>query len=260
MLPLTPQNLMITMQDWFFSSTGRYIREWEEQRFNQLTANIFGFHAIQIGFPLIQTLKENRMRNRWISAQKKTDMKNPSGCLSVIHRFEELPFATQSIDLVVLPHVLEFAESPHDILNEVERILIPEGKIIISGFNPTSFFGLSQSFGKLTGKHFLPEYAEFISLPRLKDWLKLLGFETNQGFFGCYRPPCKTARWQKRLGFFEKMGNRWWPQCGSVYMIEAIKRVRGVRIIGPIIKKYPLEIFDNVPVNNQAIHEKSQKF
>jgi SAM-dependent methyltransferase len=177
--------------------------------------------------------------------------------VSVLHRFEELPFASQSIDLVVLPHVLEFAESPHQVLREVERILIPEGQLIISGFNPASLWGIRQAFGRVTGAHFLPEYAEFISLSRIKDWLKLLGLETNRGHFGCYRPPCKTRKWQQRFAFLEKTGERWWPYFGAIYMIQAIKRVPGMRIIGPAPKKRPQRLFHTIPVNNQTIQEKS---
>jgi ubiquinone/menaquinone biosynthesis C-methylase UbiE len=69
----------------------------------------------------------------------------------VTHDFGELPFATQSLDLVVLPHVLEFAAEPHQVLREVERVLIPEGQVIICGFNPSSLWGMRQVAGRLTG-------------------------------------------------------------------------------------------------------------
>lgn len=260
------KNLAITMHDWLQSSAGTYIRKWEEERYRNLTADIFGFHAVQIGFPSINTLNENRIKNRWISSTSFPDITNhthPDGktptahpiAISVSHRFEELPFASQSIDLVILPHVLEFAESPHQVLREVERILIPEGKLIISGFNPASLWGLRQAFGKITGAHFLPEYAEFISLPRIKDWLKLLNLETNRGHFGCYIPPCNTQKWQTYFSFMEKAGDRWWPYFGAVYIIEAIKRVQGMRMIGPVIKKRPQRFFHNVPVNNRSIQK-----
>jgi SAM-dependent methyltransferase len=269
MLVSPAQNPVMTMHDWLGSTTGSYIREWEEARYRNLTADIFGFHAIQIGFPSIRSLGESRIKNRWLSSTSRqnlspdepfSDSRTGSAggvlSLSVLHRFEELPFASQSIDLVILPHVLEFAESPHQILREVERVLIPEGQLIISGFNPASLWGIRQAFGRVTGAHFLPEYAEFISLSRIKDWLKLLDLETVQGHFGCYMPPCKTLRWQRRFSFLEKTGERWWPYCGAVYMIQAIKRVRGMRLIEPAAKKRPQRLFHSIPVNNQSIQEK----
>jgi ubiquinone/menaquinone biosynthesis C-methylase UbiE len=55
----------------------------------------------------------------------------------------ELPFAANSIDLAVMPHVLESHDNPHQILREVERILIPDGQLVITGFNPLSLWGAS---------------------------------------------------------------------------------------------------------------------
>lgn len=267
MLAPVPQNLVITMHNWLSSTTGSYIREWEETVYHTLTADIFGFHAIQIGFPAISALQESRIKNRWLACSSDSEIQrhvpHPHTAaplsVSVLHHFEELPFASQSIDLVILPHVLEFAESPHQILREVERVLIPEGKLIISGFNPASLWGIRQALGRITGAHFLPEYAEFISLPRLKDWLKLLDLETSRGHFGCYKPPCKTAKWLSRFSFMEKTGERWWPYCGAVYMVEAVKRVRGIRIIGTTARKHPRQIFRQLPVNNQTAQEKTHQ-
>lgn len=272
MLAPVPNNLVITMNDWLDSTTGSYIRHWEEAHYANLTADIFGFHALQIGLPKISTLNESRIKNRWLSCtawQKATGSSNtastssthtsPPLSVSILHRFEELPFASQSIDLVILPHVLEFAESPHQILREVERILIPEGQLIISGFNPASIWGLRQALGKVTSAHFLPEYAEFISLSRIKDWLKLLDMETNRGHFGCYIPPCKTEKWQNYLSFMEKAGERWWPYCGAVYMVQAIKRVRNMQFVGPALRTRHQRFFHNIPVNNQSMQEKGNQ-
>ena len=80
---------------------------------------------------------------------------------------------------------------------------------------------------------YLPDLVQPIALPRLKDWLKLLSFEVNRGRFGCYGPAVRTQRWLTRFRFLEKAGDRWWPVLGSVYALTAVKRVRGMRLIGP---------------------------
>jgi len=249
------------MHDWFLTPLGSYIRHWEETHFQSMTVDIFGFHAVQLGFPEIGALDESRMPYRWLTGSHcEESTVNPASLtkstppvnIAVIHNFRELPFASQSVDLVVLPHVLEFSEYPHQILREVERILIPEGHVIISGFNPASLWGLRQAFGNLTGSHFLPQAAEFFSLHRIKDWLKLLNLETNRGHFGCYLPPCKTVAWQKRFAFMEKSGDRWWPYCGAVYIVQAIKRVHGMHLIGPAFRKKLKPSFRNVVVNNKT--------
>jgi hypothetical protein len=151
----------------------------------------------------------------------------------------------------VLPHVLEFAAEPHQVLREVERVLIPEGQVIICGFNPASMWGLRQSMGRLTGAHFLPMNGEFISVPRLKDWLKLLNMEVNRGHFGCYAPPCMTDKWLQRFRFMEKAGDRWWPYFGALYVVQAIKRVKGMRLVGPAWQSPVVGVRAGVPATNK---------
>lgn len=234
------------------------MRTWEQARLDVLTADIFGFNAIQIGLPQINALQANRMPHKWLS-----DTHLPSSTGSgnavpvVVHDFAELPFASQSLDLVVLPHVLEFAAEPHQVLREVERVLIPEGQVIICGFNSASLWGARQVAGRLTGAHFLPLDGEFISLPRLKDWLKLLNMEVNRGHFGCYAPPCATDKWLNRFSFMEKAGGRWWPYLGAVYIVQAIKRVKGMRLIGPVWSKKAAKAPQGVPATNK-IHKQTK--
>lgn len=225
------------------------MRAWEQARFDALTVDIFGFNAVQIGLPQLNTLNANRMPHRWLT---NTYMpKQATLPITLLHDFAELPFASQSLDLVVLPHVLEFAQESHQILREVERVLIPEGQVIISGFNPASLWGIRQVVGRLSGAHFLPQNGEFISLPRLKDWLKLLNMEVSRGHFGCYVPPCKTNQWLQRFAFMEQAGDRWWPYFGAVYIVQAIKRVKGMQLIGPVWNKKPMPARNRVPVANK---------
>jgi SAM-dependent methyltransferase len=209
---------------------------------NALTADIFGYNAVQIGLPQINALAASRMPNKWLTD---TQLRQSSSLVSggdirpvvLLHDFADLPFATQSLDLVVLPHVLEFAAEPHQVLREVERVLIPEGQVIICGFNPVSLWGVRQAMARLAGSDFLPKNDEFIGLPRLKDWLKLLNMGVNRSQFGCYAPPCNTEQWLQRFAFMEKAGSRWWPYLGGVYMVQAIKRGKNMRLIGPVWSK-----------------------
>lgn len=246
------------------------MRAWEQARLDELTADIFGFNALQIGLPQVAGLQANRMPHKWTSdslvppnpvlatGQDHGDATVAAPLpISVAHDFAELPFASQSLDLVVLSHVLEFAAEPHQVLREVERVLIPEGQLIVCGFNPASLWGARQAAGRLTGSPFLPLEGEFISLPRLKDWLKLLNMEVSRGHFGCYAPPCTTEAWLNRYAFMEQAGNRWWPYLGAVYMVQAIKRVKGMRLIGPAWKRQPAKSSHAVPAANRSNHNSS---
>ena len=254
----SPEKSIIALGPWLETPVGSYVRAWQQARLDMLTADIFGFNAVQIGLPQINALQANRMPNKWLTDTHVPAEPQQGGPMPVVvvHDFAELPFASQSLDLVVLPHVLEFAQEPHQVLREVERVLIPEGQVIISGFNPASLWGLRQIAGRLTGAHFLPQDGEFISLPRLKDWLKLLSMEVNRGHFGCYAPPYTTEKWLNRFSFMEKAGDRWWPYLGAVYIVQAIKRIRGMRLIGPVWGHHPAKAAQGVPATNKIHKQK----
>jgi len=248
-----------TLSAFLRSPPGRYALAWEEQHLNACVADIFGYHALQLGMPEIDALRENRMPLRFCASDRLLDARLHHGDgehdkVAVINRYEELPFASASIDLVVMPHILEFAHEPHQVLREVDRVLVPEGQVVISGFNPGSLWGLRQGLARVGMSAYLPRNGQFIALPRLKDWLKLLSFEVNRGRFGCYAPWARSERWLARWRFMEKAGDRWWPVLGSVYLLTAVKRVRGMRLIGPAWKRKEERSRSLVPVANRSLY------
>ena len=215
---------MTGIDDWLESAQGRYVMAWEQERIDAVVADRFGYNAVQLGLPQFDLLRQNRIPLHQIAGQW--------GKVDVRCDLRELPFAANSIDLLVMPHVLEFHENPHQILREVERVLIPEGQVVITGFNPISFWGLRRRLTRRRRNRF-PNDGSYISVLRLRDWLQLLSFEVDRGNFGCYAPPCVQERWLKRWRFMEAAGDRWWSFAGGVYLLRAVKRVRGMRLIVP---------------------------
>lgn len=210
-------------RDWFETPLGQYLLEKERAYLDEVTPDIFGFHALQLGMSEVDLLRENRITHKMRVAR--------SGPVDLHASCHELPIATQSIDLVVLAHVLEFAEEPHAILREVDRVMMPEGRLVIVGFNPWSLWGLRSALGFSRERY--PWNGHFLSLLRVKDWLALLGFDVSAGRLIAYAPPFDSERWRRRFGFMEPAGDRWWAVGGAVYMLQAIKRVRGMRLITP---------------------------
>ena len=211
-----------TLADWLTTPLGHYLHEREQAWFDRTVADIFGFHAIQVGLPEYSFLAQSRIAARWTVG--------PQAPAQILADPHWLPFAENSLDLIVLPHALEFTSDPHQLLREVYRAMRPEGQIVISGFNPFSLFGARRYFGR---GEIAPWDGSFIALYRLKDWLALLGFEVTGGALDCYVPPFTSERWRARFGFFEAAGDRWWPIAGGVYYLRATKRVLGMRIITP---------------------------
>jgi len=212
-----------TLQEWFATPLGEYLLEKEQAYLDDVTPDIFGFHALQLGMPEVDLLRESRITHRMrIAAADRPD---------VYAKCHELPLATHSIDLALLPHVLEFAAEPHAVLREVDRVMMPEGRLVIVGFNPWSLWGLRSAVG--FSRNDFPWNGRFVSLLRVKDWLALLGFDVNAGRLVGYAPPFDNAKLRRRFGFMEPAGDRWWAVGGAVYMLQAIKRVRGMRLLMP---------------------------
>jgi SAM-dependent methyltransferase len=185
---------------------------------------VFGFRAVQVGLPDVDFLRQNRIPYRFSLALE------PGAGIAADPL--QLPLASQSVDLVVLPHVLEFHPSPHEVLREAERVLMPEGHLVLSGFNTLSLWRLRQAM-PFMDKQGAPWESRFIGLLRLRDWLRVLGFEINGGQFGCYVPPFQQQIWLDRFAFMDKAGARWWPLFGGIYVIRAVKRVSGMRLVTP---------------------------
>lgn len=232
---------------WLDSPQGRYVMTWERARVDALVSDLFGYNALQLSLPQINFLAHNRIPLRQIAGE--------SGKVDVLCDLRELPFSANSIDLVVMPHILEFHEDPHQILREVERILIPDGQLIVTGFNPLSLWGLRRKVLRDPGN--ILNSGNFISVLRLRDWLHLLSFEVDRGNFGCYAPPFRHEHWLKRFHFMEAAGDRWWSFAGGVYMLRAVKRVRGMRLILPgwNTQKAPRKALTTVTHKDISPHE-----
>ncbi len=215
-------SISTTLSDWFATAQGQYVLTRERIFFDGSVTDIFGFNAVQFGLPQHDLLHGSRIPLH-IMAGKEAGV-------HVWLEAEELPFETGSIDLVLLPHILEYSAHPHQILREVERVLRPEGSVIISGFNPFSLWGLRRVLGNKKG---YPWCGNFISLLRIKDWLALLGFELVAGRFSCFAPPFTGSALLQRSQCIEPLGNRWWAVVGGVYFLQAKKRVPGMRLIKP---------------------------
>ena len=222
---------------WLATPPGQYVMRWERERLGEAVVDMFGYFAVQLGFLELDALAANRMPHR-IRVSLRRDRLPEDGRRPdlIVGSFGELPLDSQSVDLVVLPHQLEFCEDPHQVLREADRVLRPEGRLVITGLNPISLWGLRESATFRPFAPFLPPTGQFISMPRLRDWMKLLSFEIDSGHYGCYVPPCRTQKWLDRMRFMERAGDRWWPICGAVYMVSAVKRVRGMRLVGPAWK------------------------
>ncbi|WBY02203.1 methyltransferase domain-containing protein [Ramlibacter tataouinensis] len=255
---------IIGMHEWFETPPGRYVLAWERAEFDRAVSDIFGYHALQLGLPELDTLATNRMPHKWLGLRDLRPLDDGTRRPALLADYAALPFEANSLDLVVLPHSLELNLDPHATLREVERVLVPEGKVVISCLNPASLWGWRQRRAHLYrrlgfGQLYLPDAGEFIGYRRLRDWLRLLSFEVETGSFGCYRPALSTERWLQRFDWMDPAGERWWPILGAVYFVVATKRVRGMKLVGRLWKPAKSIATAPVPLANRRPQPEMQQ-
>lgn len=219
--------------------TTQRLLAWGQAQAQACLADVFGYHAVQAGWPGFDALQANRMPHRW-RAQQEFDEAMPPPDLSFDSR--AWPWAAESLDLVVLPHTLERSADPHACLREVERVLIAEGQVCILGINPWSLWGwkMRRHQAQLADDGLAPWLVQPIAPHRLRDWLHLLGFEVQLQHFAGWTPTWRSERWVQRWSWLDAVGRRWCPVLGGVYLIVATKRVPGGRLLdGRAWRKVP---------------------
>jgi len=167
--------------DWLNTPTGRALLREEGARVRPALESIFGDQYLQIGvwgsdeFP--QYARTKRAAVAGADGDDGVDIVMASNCLGI---------ANDSIDIVLLPHILEAHEDPHGVLRELNRVLRSDGHIVILGFNPVSFWGLRHLVSR---RRFPPGLQRLISEYRLRDWLHLLNFSVDHSSFHYFPAP-----------------------------------------------------------------------
>ncbi len=216
------QDLARNMREWFGQQPGRAYLEQEKASLSELIPKLFGYYLIQLGMAesLDDVMQECRVGSCLVLA---ADKSSDPVRIDVQVNIPQLPIASDSVDSVLLPHTLDFSSNPHQVLRETERVLIPDGRIIISGFNPWGVWGLYKLLLQHRGR--VPWCAQFISLFRLQDWLRLLNFNVEIIKPVMYRPPLKSEAMLNRLLFLEKLNPKYFSFFSAGYVIQAVKRV-----------------------------------
>ena len=206
---------------WFLEEPGTLLLRQEREAAAAIAPRLFGYQLLQLGLlgPDLDYLSGCPIRSRTVVT---TSLATPCGAVRVLGIPEQLPIAADSADAVVMPHTLDLASDPPQVLREVERVLIPEGRLVVIGFNPWSLWGLRRWFGSGSAP---PWGCHFISYPRVHDWLSLLGFAVERTDVLMFRPPLRHPGLLERFAFLDRHGARLWPMLAGVYVVQAIKRV-----------------------------------
>jgi SAM-dependent methyltransferase len=213
--------------EWFESPAGARLNVTEKEILERFSEGLFGYYLLHVqGVPdsadaLSSCAIGDKLRLTAPPAQAGSDL-----CALA----EQLPLQSDCLDAVVLRHTLDFSVDPQQVLREVERVLIPEGRVLIVGFNPLSLWGLWRLVLRWRGR--VPWCGHFFPYRRVADWLGLLGFDIEYTDVTAFEPPLPD-RWLRYMGRLDRVGRKVWPMLAGVYVIRAVKRVSTVTPIRP---------------------------
>ena len=216
---------------WYTHEVGDLFLQVEKKQLEYALSQIYGFHLVEIAQPNFAHLVNTSPISHRVFITEGDAQVWPCSLLrsSQIH----LPLLNDSIDAIVLPHALESTIDPHQLLRETYRALIPEGHVVITGFNPMSTWGMwYYGARKLKG---LPATERLYTISKIAEWLMLLNFQIITKEYFYYRPPILNSKIRKNLKFVESLGPRYWPLFGGGYLIVAVKRLARMK---PIIPKW----------------------
>ncbi len=190
---------------------------WEQRVLNAFAERVFGFYALCFDLPQLDALAQSTIHHA-VRVSVNGARPNLSGAAAQFD-MHDWPFQNDSLDYIVLPHVLEFSSDPHAVLREAARCLRPGASMALTAFNPHSVLGWQAGHTELGSRE------HWVSRRRLIDWMSLLDLHTDRGAFGQWRPIHGSAHTFDRLAWLDDAGERWWPHLANVFALRVVKRV-----------------------------------
>jgi SAM-dependent methyltransferase len=231
-------------ENWYQTLSGKSSLDELDSLCAETLSEIFGYYAVEMG--VISEQHSLLKHSRITTAFTLFDKANASKCAvstpfgentglpsSLIATTEQLPIATDNVDLVIASHTLESSQDPHQVLREIDRILVPEGHCILIGFNPLSLSQIIPQLGQKIKMRFNRgndnNAYKKQSVARVRDWFSLLGFEVVDVHYMGVRPAVKNKRLFESLSWLERLGEYAGPVLGNMYVIHAKKQMVAMR-------------------------------
>lgn len=240
-------------QRWYQSGAGVNAAHGVQAAVTEMSSEVFGYYALQLGdlAQRYQLLEDSRIGNCFTVAPTRASARDAD----LIADVSALPVEFDNIDLVVASHVLDCTSSPHQILREIERVLVPEGHCILIGYNPVSWRGLRLLWKRIRKQDGVPTvYTAF----RLKDWFTVLGFEVLETRTVGFRKRRGENKWLQRFGFLQTLFTHYRRLFGNVRLIHVRKKVSKMTPIKRRLRAKPL-LKPGMAVNSGSVGKSINK-
>lgn len=208
------------VEQWFSTSAGKELLERQQEVLDEILGTLFGYHLLQV------SASRNLLSPRKSKIRHQFSIGPLSGAgIAGIADEEQLPIETESVDVVLLHHTMEYSQHPHQLLKEISRVVVPSGHVVIISFNPISLMGLWSLIGRLIPQSVWNNH--LLSITRLADWLVLMDFKVQSVQYGYYKPPISNKFVNKVSGIGRLLCHFQIP-CGGFYVLVAKKEVRSI--------------------------------
>jgi len=239
--------------NWYQTLSGQASLDKLDDVCADILSETFGYYAIEAGVlsGTHDLLKYSRIAAGFSLVSK--DVKNNNELKansSVISSIEQLPIASDNIDLVVASHVLELSKDPHQVLREIDRVLVPEGHCILIGFNPFALSRIKHLMGSVLNRN--KDSYQMRSVARVRDWFSLLGFEVLDVHYMGARPRVKNKKIFESMNWLENLGQYAEPVLGNMYVLHVKKQVVAMRPYKKVWRAPAVLSGGKVVLNNTA--------
>jgi SAM-dependent methyltransferase len=210
------------LESWYDRDNGQYLLQSTREALQDLLDTSFGYHILQLGVhggsPLCQGSPIN---HRLYCSERLGDG------VGLVAAPDELPLDSDSVDAIIVHHCLEFADNPHQVLREIQRVLTPQGQLLMVGFNPYSLLGCRTRLSRWLRDPLWSRHRP-VSEHRLTDWLHLLGCEVLDTRRICGLPPFGSGRLRRLVTLGDAWAGRHNLPLGGLYILHATKNVAGL--------------------------------
>ena len=206
------------MQDWYQYPPGSLVLTWESEEATRFLKTIRGRYLVQMGgeTALVHSAGSPTLYHIQLTSELTDNL------LSIQIDWQELPLLSESVDVFVLVHVLEFIDHPVKLIQEIFRVLKPEGKLFIFGFNPWSLWGLEKLF---SFKRKAPWNGKFWALEQVEGWLINFKYSISFSKTFCYGLSRKNKPNRRIHLINELIGQVFFPKAGGIYLLSAKKEI-----------------------------------
>lgn len=212
-------DILTELESWYDSDRGQYMLGQLRASLRPHLENAFGYHILQLGPVREHALFGDCRIHHRIHASNR-----PANNIGLLCESGEIPLESDSVDVVIGHHCLEFVDNPHQVLREIQRVLTPQGQLLMVGFNPFSLRGLLTASRGLSRRSAWRQH-EPVSARRLTDWMHLLGCELQDSHYLYALPPFGGGRLRRGMESIDIWLGQHNVPLGGVYLLHAVKTV-----------------------------------